>query len=195
MPENGDIGSYLDDAEKAVRGIDRDSLAAAAGMCIEAVLSGGTLYFCGNGGSAVDSQHLAGELVSRFRVERPGIRAVSLASNVAVITAIANDYDFDMIYSRQVETLGRRGDVLVAISTSGESANVLRAAEAAHDAGMKVIALTGSGASALASAADCAFVSPSGETSHSQEAMLIAGHAICDAVERACAGSAGGSPC
>jgi D-sedoheptulose 7-phosphate isomerase len=195
MSESGILDAYLDDAGRAVDGIDRDSLSRVAEVCIAAVRAGGTLYFCGNGGSAADSQHLAGELVGRFRMERPGIRAVSLSSNMAVITAIANDYDFDRIYSRQVETMGRAGDVLVAISTSGESANILRAAEAAHGAGMRVVALTGIAASTLASLSDAAFVSPSTLTSHSQEAILIAGHAICAAVEDACSGGSGGSPC
>jgi D-sedoheptulose 7-phosphate isomerase len=195
MSESAILDSYLDDAGRAVDGIDRDSLSGAAAVCIAAVRAGGTLYFCGNGGSAADSQHLAGELIGRFRMERRGIRAVSLSSNMAVITAIANDYDFDSIYSRQVETMGREGDVLVAISTSGESTNIIRAAEAARHAGMRVVALSGSAASTLVSLSDAAFVSPSTVTSHSQEAILIAGHAICAAVEYACSGDSGGSPC
>jgi D-sedoheptulose 7-phosphate isomerase len=193
MCERREIEDYLDEAATAVRGIDRNSLSVIARICIDAVRSGGTLFFCGNGGSAVDAQHLACELVGRFRLERPGIAAIALSSSTAVITAIANDYGFEKVFSRQVEALGRKGDVLVAISTSGESPNVLEAAAAASRMGMKVVSLTGSASSQLAALSDGTFVTPSGSTSHSQEAILIAGHSICCAVEKACSGGGGGA--
>ncbi len=195
MCERKDLDEYLTEAGEAVREIDSESLATAAGICIEAVRAGRTLFFCGNGGSAVDAQHLVGELVGRFRLERQGIRALALSANVAVITAIANDYGFEKIFSRQVETLGREGDVLIVISTSGDSQNVVEAASAAVRLGMKVITLTGRKSTDLARYSDVVFVSPSDVTSHSQEAILIAGHAICSVVEQAVADGGGGTPC
>lgn len=180
-----DYDAYLESARLALASIDSASVERASDLCIECVRSGGTIFFCGNGGSAVDSQHFAGELVGRFRRERRPISAVALTANSAIITAIANDYDFSEIFSRQIEALGRPGDVLVAISTSGNSANVLKAVETARGISMKIIGFTGARICALPGMSDICVKVSSEETSHIQEALLVAGHAICDAVEKA----------
>ena len=180
-----DIDAYLKAAGLALTSIDSAVIERASDMCIECIRSGGTIFFCGNGGSAVDSQHLAGELVGRFRRERSPISAIALTANSAIITAIANDYDFSEIFSRQIEALGNPGDVLIAISTSGNSVNVLKAVETAGSISMSTIGFTGASACGLSDVADICLRASSDETSHIQEALLVAGHAICDAVEKA----------
>ncbi|MCK5117758.1 MAG: SIS domain-containing protein [Candidatus Aegiribacteria sp.] len=182
-----DIDTYLESARLALASIDSAIIERASDLCIKCVRSGGTIFFCGNGGSAVDSQHLAGELVGRFRKERSPIPAVALTANSAIITSIANDYDFSEIFSRQIEALGKPGDVLVAISTSGNSLNVLKAVETAMDRSMRTIGFTGSADCELKDMTDICVKASSDETSHIQEALLVAGHAICDAVEKAAA--------
>ena len=179
-----DIDAYLESARLALASIDSAVVERVSDLCIECALNGGTIFFCGNGGSAVDSQHLAGELVGRFRRERNPIPAVALTANSAIITAIANDYDFSEIFSRQIEALGRPGDVLVAISTSGNSSNVLKALEAAGNRSMRTIGFTGACGCAMSDLTDVCLMVPSNETSHIQEALLVAGHAICDALEK-----------
>lgn len=186
-----DIGDYLESASEAIVSISTDDVKKASKVCIDCLRSGGTIYFCGNGGSAVDSQHFAGELVGRFRMERQAIPAVALTSNSAVITAVANDYDFTQIFSRQVEALGKPGDVLVAISTSGNSENVLKALEVASAKSMRTIGFTGVSGGALAILTDICIRAQSKETSHVQEALLVAGHAICNAIEAALAEKGG----
>ncbi len=120
-----------------------EPLQAAADVMIRSLQSGGKILICGNGGSAADAQHFAGELVNRFEMNRPGLAAVALTHDASVITSIANDFSFDQVFSRQVEALGRPGDLLLAISTSGTSNNVTAAADAAARVGMETIALTG----------------------------------------------------
>ncbi len=178
-----DIEAYLESAGRAITALDSSVIDRASDLCIECVRQGGTIFFCGNGGSAADAQHLAGELVGRFRLERKAIPAIALTANSAVLTAIANDYDFTDIFSRQIEALGKPGDVLVAISTSGNSPNVLKAVKAAGCRSMKTIGFTGGGA--LSGETDICITIQSPDTSHIQEALLIAGHAICFAVEKA----------
>ena len=182
-----DIDAYLESARLAVASIDSTVVERASALCIECARNGGTIFFCGNGGSAVDSQHLAGELVGRFRKERNPIPAVAITANSAIITAIANDYDFSEIFSRQIEALGRPGDVLVAISTSGNSSNVLKALETARNISMRTIGFTGAGGYAMSDMTDICLMASSDETSHIQEALLVAGHAICDALEKSIA--------
>jgi D-sedoheptulose 7-phosphate isomerase len=181
-----EIIDYLRAAEAALSCLDTPAIEKASELCIECAIAGGTVFFCGNGGSAADAQHLAGELVGRFRLERRPVSSVALTANTSVLTAIANDYDFTEVFSRQIEAHGKPGDVLVAISTSGNSANVLKAVWAAKGRSMRTIAFTGSGG-ALSEITDACISVSSGETSHVQEALLIAGHAICDAVEKAVA--------
>ena len=180
-----DIESYMKSAGSVLTSLDSSSVEKAADLCIECVRNGGTVFFCGNGGSAVDSQHFAGELVGRFRMERRALPAVALTANAAVITAIANDYGYAEIFSRQIEALGKPGDVLVAITTSGNSINVLKGVEAARGKSMRIIGFTGAGGGKLSDNADICVKPASDETSHVQEALLIAGHAICYAVEKA----------
>lgn len=120
-----------------------EPLLKAAETMVACLKGGGKILVCGNGGSAADAQHFAGELVNRFEMNRPGLAAIAMTHDASVITSIANDFSFDNIFSRQVEALGREGDLLLAISTSGDSANVIRAVSAAENIGMKTVALTG----------------------------------------------------
>ena len=155
----------------------------AAAHCVMALCGGGKLMFCGNGGSAADAQHWAGELVSRFYYDRPGLPAIALTTDTSILTAIGNDYGYDYVFARQVEALGRAGDVLVAISTSGNSPNVLRAAGAAKALGMHVIGFTGRAGGKLAPLADLCFRMPSDETPRIQEGHEFVGHLLCALIE------------
>jgi D-sedoheptulose 7-phosphate isomerase len=177
------VGDYIRLACEATVSVDAGEINRAAELCIGSMADGGTVFFCGNGGSAADSQHLAGELVGRFRMERKGLPAVALTANSAIITAVANDYDYTRVFSRQLEALGREGDVLVGISTSGNSENVLKAIEKAKEIGMATIGMTGSGGGALELLTDVCIKASAHETSHVQEALLIAGHALCHCIE------------
>ena len=168
-------------------------VAAAAESAIASLEAGGTMYFCGNGGSASDAQHLAAELSGRYLVDRPALAAVSLTSNVSALTAIGNDYGFDDIFARQLEGLGTPGDVLVAITTSGNSRNVLRAAEAAHALGMVVIGMTGPRGTRFAAMCDHALITPHEATPRIQEGHLAMGHTLCELIERALFPAAGRS--
>ncbi|MDE2407751.1 MAG: D-sedoheptulose 7-phosphate isomerase [Xanthomonadaceae bacterium] len=155
----------------------------AVHRCVSALRSGHKLLFCGNGGSAADAQHWAGELVSRFYYDRPGLPAIALTTDTSILTAIGNDYGYDYVFARQVEALGRSGDVLVAISTSGNSPNVLRAATAAQAQGMQVIGFAGRSGGQLAALADICFCIPSDETPRIQEGHEFVGHLLCALIE------------
>lgn len=152
-------------------------------MCTSSLLQGGKIMFAGNGGSAADAQHWAGELVSRFYYDRPGLAAIALTTDSSIITAIGNDYGYDYIFARQVEALGRPGDVLVLISTSGNSPNVVRAASAAAERDIRVIGFTGRGGGKLASMGDLCFRVPSDETPRIQEGHEFIGHMLCALIE------------
>lgn len=143
--------------------------------------------FCGNGGSAADSQHLAAELEGRFLIDRRPFAAVALTTNTSSLTAIGNDFGFDTVFERQVRGLGRANDALFAISTSGNSANVLRALQAAREIGLVTIGLTGSTGGKMAPLCDLALRIPSPSTPRIQEMHILAGHIVCDIVERALA--------
>lgn len=158
-------------------------MAAAADLCLATLRAGGTLFVVGNGGSAADAQHIAAEFVGRFRRERSPLPAVALTTDTSALTAIANDYGFEWVFSRQLRALARAGDTLIAISTSGESPNVLRAAEEARSSGIRVVALTGGSGGALARCADVSVAVPSGETRFVQESHVAIAHALCDVVE------------
>ncbi|HKA91992.1 MAG TPA: SIS domain-containing protein [Haliangiales bacterium] len=160
---------------------------AAAGAAISAALAGGgKLLVCGNGGSAADAQHIAAELVGRFSgAVRPALAAMALTTDTSALTAIANDLGYDHVFARQVEALGRPGDVLLAISTSGRSPNVLAAARAARARGVKVIGLCGRAAGPLGDLADLTLCVPGGSTARIQELHITVGHILCDLVERA----------
>jgi D-sedoheptulose 7-phosphate isomerase len=157
----------------------------AASLMTASLRGGGKLLFCGNGGSAADSQHLAAEFVGRFHEERPALPAIALTTDSSVLTCVGNDYAFDEIFARQVRALGRRGDCLVAISTSGNSANVLRAVEAARALGVVTIGLLGRDGGAIAAACDRAVVVRGTDTARIQEAHIFIGHAWCGLVEQA----------
>jgi len=148
-----------------------------------AIQTGHKILFCGNGGSAADSQHLAAEIVGRFQKERAGLPALALTTDTSILTAIGNDYGFDKIFARQVEALGAQGDVLVAFSTSGNSANVLSAVEVAKSKGMKIIGFTGQGGGKLAEVSDVLLAIPSKTTARAQEVHGIIGHILCEIVE------------
>jgi D-sedoheptulose 7-phosphate isomerase len=159
---------------------------AAIQAILSSVTGGGKVLACGNGGSAADAQHFAAEFVGRFERERPELAAIALTTDSSILTAIGNDYDFNQIFSKQVRALGQGTDVLLAISTSGNSANVLAAITAAHEREMTVIALTGKGGGKIAQAlkeTDVNICVPSERTARIQEVHLLVLHCICDGVD------------
>lgn len=163
-----------------------EPLATAAQMITQCLLGGGKILSCGNGGSAGDAQHFSSEMLNRFEMERPGLPAVALTTDSSTLTSIANDYSYDQIFSKQVSALGQQGDILLAISTSGNSTNVNRAIEAAHEREMQVIALSGKQGGDMASALtadDVEIRVPSDSTARIQEVHLLAIHCICDLVD------------
>ena len=153
-------------------------------LSVQALKSGNKLLFAGNGGSAADAQHWAGELVSRFYFDRPGLPAIALTTDTSILTAIGNDYGYDYVFARQVEALGQAGDVLFAISTSGNSKNIVRAIDAARTKGLKVVGFTGQGGGAMAALCDVCFRVPSPETPRIQEGHEALGHLICALIEQ-----------
>ncbi len=158
----------------------------AAEMMTGCLLADGRILACGNGGSAADAQHFAAELVGRFERERPGLPAIALTTDTSLLTAIANDYSFEQIFSKQVRALGRRGDVLLAISTSGNSGNVIDAIVAAHEHEMHVVALTGKGGGRigeLLGEGDVNLCVPHARTARIQEVHLLTIHCLCDAID------------
>ena len=163
-------------------------LQAIAERLLACLRDGGTIYLCGNGGSAADAQHVAAEFVGRFLRERQPLPAVALTCNTSILTAIGNDYDFSEVFARQVKAQVRSNDVVVGISTSGRSTNVLKALIAAREARATTIGFTGAGGHGLAALCDECLLAPSESTPRIQEAHLLAWHLICDAVERAIAG-------
>lgn len=158
-------------------------VAEIADLTATALEDGGKLMFCGNGGSAADAQHLATEYVVRFRADRRPLPALALTTDTSLLTAAANDYGFDQVFARQVEALGRPGDVLFLHSTSGESPNLLRAAEAAKGKGVVTVAMLARGGGALAGLVDHALVLPTVEGARAQELHLTIGHIICEVAE------------
>lgn len=156
-----------------------------ADECIAALQNGNKILFVGNGGSAADSQHLAAELVSRLNYDRPGLAAIALTTDTSALTAIGNDYNFEHIFSRQVESIGQPGDVLIGISTSGKSKNILRALDAARTKNMLTIGFTGMHAPMMADCCDWVINVPSHETPKIQECHILFGHIICGLIENA----------
>ncbi len=161
------------------------AVAQVAEILVDCFESGGTVFFCGNGGSAADAQHLAAEFAGRYMIDRPGLPAVALTTNSSAVTAIGNDYGYEEVFARQLESLGAPGDVLVAISTSGKSPSVRMAVDAAEALGMTVIGMTGEKGAEFAAACDIALVTPSSSTPNIQEGHIAMGHAFCLLVERA----------
>lgn len=164
------------------------SVASAADMISLAIREGNKVMLIGNGGSAADSQHIAAELIGRFKLERNPLPAVALTTDTSTLTALANDYGFDQVFARQVQAIGKPGDMLVAISTSGRSPNIIAAMVAARGIGIKVIAMTGISDSEMLAHADLAIRVPDSRTPYIQQMHMIVGHAICDMVENAMTG-------
>ena len=161
--------------------------ARVAAVMIAAIRRGRRIFFFGNGGSAGDAQHLAGELLGRFLYDRPALAGQALTTDTSTITAVANDYSYAEVFARQIAGLGRRGDVAVGITTSGHSPNVLKAFQQAKRLGLITVALTGGTGGAAAKAADYAIIVPSRSTPRIQESHITLGHALCELVEAACA--------
>ncbi|MCK4293796.1 MAG: SIS domain-containing protein [Planctomycetes bacterium] len=166
-----------------------ETIAAAARLITETLKNNGTVYLCGNGGSAADAQHIAAELIGRFRRERKALAAVALSTDTSILTSIANDYAYEDVFARQVEALVKQGDVLWAFSTSGASANVIAAAKLAKQKGATVLAFTGRANSTLEQLADICLCADSESTARSQEMHQLAYHIICDLVEQSFAES------
>lgn len=188
MPDPKEIAAAISATARLL-----DTMAADAALCaaaaqateisIAALRAGRKLLFCGNGGSAADAQHWAGELVSRFHYDRPGLPAIALTTDSSILTAIGNDYGYDRVFARQVEALGVAGDVLVAISTSGNSPNVVAAIEAARGQGLATIGFTGQGGGRMAALCDVCIRIPSTSTPRIQEGHEVLGHAVCALIE------------
>jgi len=163
-----------------------EPLATAAQMVTQCLLGGGKILSCGNGGSAGDAQHFSSEMLNRFEMERPGLPAVALTTDSSTLTSIANDYSYEQVFSKQVSALGQQGDILLAISTSGNSANVNRAIAAAHEREMQIIALSGKQGGDMATILnpdDVEIRVPSDSTARIQEVHLLAIHCMCDLVD------------
>lgn len=155
----------------------------AVALCVDALKAGRKILFAGNGGSAADAQHWAGELVSRFYYDRPGLPAIALTTDTSILTAIGNDYGYDYTFARQIEALGQEGDVFVAISTSGRSKNIMRALEACEAKGVRVIGFTGEHGGDMKDRCDICFRVPSSETPRIQEGHEFIGHLLCALIE------------
>ena len=190
MPEPKDIAAAIGVTARLLDAMAADAALCAATaqateICIAALRAGRKLLFCGNGGSAADAQHWAGELVSRFNYDRPGLPAIALTTDSSILTAIGNDYGYDRVFARQVEALGVAGDVLVAISTSGNSPNVVAAIEAARARDIATIGFTGQGGGSMATLCDVCLRIPSASTPRIQEGHEVLGHALCAMIEAA----------
>lgn len=157
--------------------------AVVARVLTDALKGGSKVLLCGNGGSAADAQHIAAELAGRLRRERPGLPAIALTVNASILTAVSNDYGYDLVFARQVEALGQAGDVLIGISTSASSPNVVRALIAARDNGLTTIGLTGRGGGDMEEHCDHILKAPASDTQRVQEVHMAIGHVICELVE------------
>jgi len=181
---------FEDSAQTKLRAAETlsEPVVHAIDTMVEALIAGGKILACGNGGSAGDAQHFAAELLNRFEMERPGLAALALSTDTSTLTSIANDYSYEQVFSKQLSALGRSGDVLLAISTSGNSANIVAAVHAAHERDMRVIGLTGRDGGKLASAlhdGDIEIRVPAERTARIQEVHLVVIHCLCDAIDQA----------
>ena len=179
---------FADSAQTKLKAVDALAapIARAIDLMVKTLLANGKILACGNGGSAADSQHFAAELLNRFERERPGLAAMALTTDTSTLTSIANDYDYNQVFSKQVLALGQPGDVLLAISTSGNSKNVMAAVTAAHERDMRVVALTGKSGGAMAamlSDADAHICVPHSSTARIQEVHLLTLHCLCDGID------------
>jgi D-sedoheptulose 7-phosphate isomerase len=162
----------------------QEATEAAASACVASLRRGGKILLAGNGGSAADAQHMAGEYVSRFMYDRPGLAAIALTTDSSILTAIGNDYGYEKLFARQIQALGRAGDVFIGYSTSGTSRNVLLGLETARAAGLTCIGFTGSRGGAMHDLCDIVLAVPSKETPKIQEGHLVLGHIVCAIVEQ-----------
>lgn len=179
---------FADSAQLKLAAADElaPDIARAAALMTDCLLANGKILACGNGGSASDAQHFAAEMVGRFERERPELPAISLATDTSILTALANDYDFAQVFAKQVRALGDAGDVLLALSTSGNSGNVVAAVDAAHERGMRIVALTGKGGGRvgeLVTPDDVHLCVPHTVTARIQEVHLLTIHCLCDAID------------
>jgi len=163
----------------------QDTMAGAAEACITCLKNGGKLLLAGNGGSAADAQHIAGEFVSRFAFDRPGLPAIALTTDTSILTAIGNDYGYEKLFTRQVQAHGDKGDIFIAYSTSGKSPNILAALEEARKLGLVCIGLTGNRGGPMREMCDFTFEVPSADTPKIQEGHLVLGHILCGLIENA----------
>ncbi|MDO8926868.1 MAG: phosphoheptose isomerase [Sideroxyarcus sp.] len=183
------IGKHFDDSAQLKlqsKKVLAKPIAEASQAMVNCLMNDGKILICGNGGSAADSQHFAAELINRFEVERPGLAAIALTTDTSVLTSIANDYDYNQIFSKQVRALGMDGDILIAISTSGNSPSILDAIQAAHERNMPVVALTGRDGgkmTELLTSEDFHICVPAKSTARIQEVHLLALHCMCDAID------------
>lgn len=159
------------------------TVAQCASRCVESLNSGGKILLAGNGGSAADAQHIAAELVSRFAFDRPALTAMALTTDTSILTAVGNDYGYERLFARQIQAMGRPGDVFIAYSTSGRSANILHALEEAKTQGLVCVGLTGNRGGAMRELCEYLLEVPSGSTPKIQEGHLVLGHILCSLVE------------
>jgi D-sedoheptulose 7-phosphate isomerase len=162
-----------------------ERIAQVARTCTDCLASGGKIMLAGNGGSAADAQHIAGEFVSRFAFDRPGLSAIALTTDTSILTAIGNDYGYEKLFARQIEALGRKGDVFIAYSTSGRSPNILAAMRAARNRGITCVGMTGNRGGEIVELSDYVFAVPSAETPKIQEGHAAIGHILCGLIEKA----------
>ena len=181
-----EVARMLEESVKALAELGRhaETIAAIAEMVAGALRGGATLFLCGNGGSAAQCQHIAAEFTGRFRIDRHGFRAIALTTDTSALTAVANDYGFENVFSRQLEALAKAGDVLIGLSTSGGSKNVVRAFEEAAEIGVMTVAFVGPEGGELGGMADIRLAAPGEHTANVQECHITALHAMCDLVER-----------
>lgn len=181
-------GNFRDSATLKLNAVEvlTAPIAAAIGRMVDCLRDDGKIFSCGNGGSAADAQHFSSELLNRFEAERPGLAAIALTTDTSTLTSIANDYDFEQVFARQIRALGHPGDLLLAISTSGNSRNVIAAVLAAHDTQMSVVALTGRSGGALTDTLkpnDIHICVPATSTARIQEVHLLTLHCLCDGID------------
>lgn len=178
----------LKQASDAAKSVSEDngiiqSIIKVADVCVEALRNGNTLFFAGNGGSAADAQHFAAELVGRFYKERPGISAYALHTDTSMLTAISNDYGFEYIFSRQLDANGKKGDIFIALSTSGESENIIKALYKCSEIGITTVGLIGANSCRMKEQCQYTLEAPAVDTPRVQEAHTIIGHTLCAAIE------------
>ncbi len=184
------ISAQISEAQRVMSAMLADdallaTVEAAASACISCMRSGGKILLAGNGGSAADAQHMAGEFVSKFAFDRPGLPAIALTTDTSILTAIGNDYGYESLFARQVQAHGNKGDVLIAYSTSGKSPNILRALEEARGRGLTCVGLTGNRSGPMRALCEFLLEVPSGDTPKIQEGHLVLGHILCGMVENA----------